>query len=116
MHIAQIALPEDLENNNLETKLVSYYCKCLKDSLPDDMQSVYSQDDALRHYRLATVDYFRFILGRQWKGATLETFEKRSKDTNFAMVNRDVEAALKFVERTDLYLREIEQEMKEQRS
>ncbi|GFH51310.1 hypothetical protein CTEN210_07786 [Chaetoceros tenuissimus] len=112
MHIAQIALPEDLENNDLEEKLVSHYYTCFENALPEDMKSIYSKDEALRHHRLATIDYFRFILGRQWKGVTQEIFAKRNKDTNFAMVNRNIEAAVKFAERTSAYLTEIEAEMK----
>ena len=76
------------------------------------MKNIYSKDEALRHHRLATIDYFRFILGRQWKGVTQEIFAKRNKDTNFAMVNRNIEAAVKFAERTSAYLTEIEAEMK----
>ena len=112
MHIAQIALAEDLDNG-METKLVEHYYKCFIRSLPSDTQNVYSKDEAWRHFRFATVDYFRFILGRQWKGATMQVFEKRNKNTNFAMVNRDIDAAFRFAKRSEVYLSEIEQEMEE---
>jgi hypothetical protein len=113
MHIAQIALAEDLDNHDIEAKLVEHYYDCLIRSLPKDVQNVYSKDEAWRHFRFATVDYFRFILGRQWKGVTMEVFAKRNKNTNFAMVNRSIDAAFRFAKRSELYLREIEQEMEE---
>ena len=110
MHVAHVALPEDLDEG-MEDLLVMKYYNALLEALPKDLKNTYSEEDAIRHYRLATVDYFRFILGRQWKGATLEVFEKRNKNTNFAMVNRTVQAAIKFIERTDRYLKEIEREI-----
>ena len=114
MHIAQIALAEDLDNHDMEAKLVEHYYNCLIRSLPKDVvQNVYSKDEAWRHFRFATVDYFRFILGRQWKGITMEVFAKRNKNTNFAMVNRSIDAAFRFAKRSELYLREIEQEMED---
>lgn len=112
MHVAHVALPEDLEEG-MEDVLVKEYYNALQAALPKDRKGAksYTEEDAIRHYRFAVVDYFRFILGRQWNKATLEVFAKRSKDTNFAMVNRSVDAALSFVERTDRYLTIIEKEM-----
>ena len=115
MHVAHVALPEDLEDG-LEEHILEKYYNALQNAMSDDMKGLYSKSDALRHYRFATVDYFRFILGRQWNEVTMEIFEKRNKDTNFAMVNRSVEAALKFVERTNRYLIEIEREMEKETS
>jgi len=110
MHVAHVALPEDLDNG-MEDILVEKYFSVLQDALPDNVKNTYSREEARRHYRFGTVDYFRFILGRQWKGATTEVFAKRNKDTNFAMVNRSIDAALHFSKRVDLYLRDIEEEM-----
>lgn len=112
MHVAHVALPEDLEDG-LEDLLVKEYYNGLIAAVPDsdDLKTSYREEDAIRHYQFAVVDYFRFILGRQWNKATLGVFEKRSKDTNFAMVNRSIDAALNFVERTDRYLAIIEKEM-----
>lgn len=110
MHIAHVALPEDLDAG-MEDILVKEYYNTLQEALPDDLKGAYTEEDAMRHYRFAVVDYFRFILGRQWNKATLEVFAKRNKDTNFAMVNRSVEAALNFAKRTDRYLKIIEEEM-----
>lgn len=110
MHIAHVAIPEDLENG-LEDLLVKEYYNSLQEALPDYLKNAYTEGDVIRHYQFAVVDYFRFILGRQWNKATLEVFEKRSMDTNFAMVNRSIDAALSFAERTDRYLSMIEDEM-----
>ena len=110
MHVAHVALPEDLDNG-MEDILVEKYFSVLQDALPDNVKNTYSREEARRHYLFGTVDYFRFILGRQWKGATTEVFAKRNKDTNFAMVNRSIDAALHFSKRVDLYLRDIEEEM-----
>jgi hypothetical protein len=75
------------------------------------VQYLYSDEIAKRHYRYAVVDYFRFILGRQWKGATMDVFKEREHDLNFAMVNRDLNAALLFIEKTNAYLQEIERDV-----
>lgn len=111
MHIAHAISSEDLEENAMEQVLFNQYYDSLQEALPSTLKHVYSKPDAWRHYKFATVDYFRFILGRQWKGVTVEVFEKRSKDKNFGMVNRSIQVALNFVKRTDAYLREIEEEM-----
>jgi len=36
----------------------------------------YPREVAMRHYRLACVDYLRFIMGRFWRSVTPESFEK----------------------------------------
>jgi hypothetical protein len=64
----------------------------------------------MRHYKLATIDYFRFVLGRFWKGATPESFEKKKDSPNTTLVNRNIDAALAFVRRADGYLAEFEEE------
>ena len=58
-----------------------------------------------------TVDYFQFVLGRLWRGATLESFEKKKNSKNAVLVNRTVEAAVAFIQRVDVYLEGIEKEM-----
>jgi len=70
----------------------------------------YPRDVAIRHYRLATIDYFRFVLGRFWRSATPETFEKRKNSPNTTLVNRNVDAALAFIIRTNEYLKLFEEE------
>ena len=68
----------------------------------------YPREQALRHYRLATIDYFRFILGRFYVTATPETFEKHRDSKNRTLVNRDVRAMLAFVRRVENYLSEFD--------
>lgn len=111
MHVAHAILPYDLDSG-IEEVLMEKYYDALQHALPENTKGLYSKEQALRHYGFATIDYFRFILGKQWNGATIQTFEKRNEDTNFAMVNRSVEAAIKFIERTDKYLKMIEEERK----
>jgi len=113
MHVAHVALPEDLENG-MEDLLLKEYYGALQGALPEDLKGTYSEEQAIRHYQFAVVDYFRFILGKQWNKVSLEVFQKRSKNTNFAMVNRSVQAALSFAERTDRYLSMIEKDMEKQ--
>mmetsp|Transcript_3389 Transcript_3389/g.6332 ORF Transcript_3389/g.6332 Transcript_3389/m.6332 type:complete len:455 (-) Transcript_3389:1177-2541(-) len=115
MHIAHAISCDDLDNG-MEERLFHHYYDTLQNALPHSLKNVYSKKDAWRHYKFATVDYFRFILGRQWKGVTMQVFEKRCKDTNFGMVNRCTRAALHFVKRADVYLREIEEEMQQPRN
>ena len=73
-------------------------------------QRRYPRDVAMRHYKLATIDSFRFVLGRFWKGATPESFEKKKDSPNTTLVNRNIDAALAFVRRADGYLAEFEEE------
>ena len=118
MHVAHALRPEDLTNGG-EEALVDQYLTALdaerrRTTRAEDLQSYrpYPRDMAMKHYKLATIDYFRFILGRFWRSATPETFEMRKDSPNSTLVNRDAEAALAFVERVDRYLTEIEEERK----
>ena len=110
MHITHAVHPTDLQNGG-EEELVEAYLQYFYNALPADKKNVYSKVDALRHYRFATVDYFRFVLGRLWRGATLESFEKKKNSKNAVLVSRNIEAALAFIERTERYLKEIENEI-----
>lgn len=105
MHITHALRPENLVDGG-EEKLVEQYLDALERALPDHQS--YPRDVAMRHYRLAVIDYFRFVMGRLWRGATLETFEKRKDSKNSVYVNRSIEAAINFIERADKYLTEIE--------
>mmetsp|Transcript_24838 Transcript_24838/g.28719 ORF Transcript_24838/g.28719 Transcript_24838/m.28719 type:complete len:441 (-) Transcript_24838:29-1351(-) len=111
MHITHAVVPSDLANGG-EEKLVEYYLSELRNALPPSQKDLYPKTVAMRHYRLATVDYFRFVLGRLWKGVTLESFEKRKDSKNAVLVNRSVEAALAFIQRVDKYTEIIENELK----
>lgn len=116
MHVAHALRPDDLANGG-EEALVDQYLAALdaerrRTVKAEDLHTYkpYPRDVAMRHYKLATVDYFRFILGRFWRSATPETFDKRKDSPNSTLVNRNAEAALAFVERVDKYLAEIEEE------
>jgi thiamine kinase-like enzyme len=113
MHIPHAVSPQDLENGG-EEQLVEHYYQVFHNALPLSKKDAYTKEQFMRHYRFATVDYFRFILGRMWKGLTLEVFEKRRELKNFAEFNRTIEAALAFIERVDKYLIEIEKEIQDQ--
>lgn len=118
MHVAHALRPEDLVNGG-EEALVDQYLAALdaerrRTVKAEDLHTYkpYPRDVAMRHYKLAAVDYFRFILGRFWRSATPETFDKRKDSPNSTLVNRNAEAALAFVERVDRYLAQIEEERK----
>ena len=105
MHITHAVRPENLLNGG-EEKLVEKYLNALNEVLPDNLS--YPKDVAMRHYRLAVIDYFRFVMGRLWRGATLETFDERKDSKNSVYVNRSIDAAINFIERADRYLAEVE--------
>ena len=67
----------------------------------------------MRHYRLACVDYLRFIMGRFWRTAGPESFEKKKGSKNTTLINRNLDAALAFIQKVDGYLEVFEQEKKE---
>jgi len=106
MHVTHALHPDDLINGG-EEALVDIYLFSLQEVMPN---FTYPKEIAMRHYRLATIDYFRFVLGRLWRGVTLEAFEKRKSSKNAVFVNRNIEAALYFIERADKFLTEIEEE------
>ena len=62
----------------------------------------YPRELALRHFRLATCDYGRFIMGRFWAAATPERFAAAAASPNVVLANRDLASALRFVERIAL--------------
>eukprot|EP00978_Attheya_sp_CCMP212_P047652 scaffold422892_cov63-Attheya_sp.AAC.1 len=98
-----------------ELRLVDWYLNELEKYQKEhkngqQRQQPYPRDVALRHYRLAVVDYFRFILGRFWKGATPEAFESRQYNQNTVLVNRNIPAAFSLIRKVDKYLQEFETE------
>jgi len=105
--------PEHLENGG-EMMLVDYYLEALNNKLlflkveEEQDENVYPKEIALWHYKLAVADYFRFFLGRFWKTATPESFEKKKESKNTALINRDRDAAFRFLERAKTYVSEIE--------
>lgn len=64
----------------------------------------YDRTTATRHFHLATVDYARFVLSRFWGGASAAAFAKRAANPNVCLPNRDVAAAIRFVDRVDASL------------
>mmetsp|Transcript_22309 Transcript_22309/g.52550 ORF Transcript_22309/g.52550 Transcript_22309/m.52550 type:complete len:521 (-) Transcript_22309:1351-2913(-) len=119
MHIHHAVRPELLADGG-EEMLLDHYLAVLNDLLllrlrqngHDETRNVppYPRDVALQHYRLAVADYFRFFLGRFWKSATPEAFIKKKDSKNTALINRDVDAAMAFLERVEKYVTIIEGE------
>jgi len=123
MHIVHAVLPRDLENGG-EKRLVEGYLSALEDAMnrklgaggsekDDESRWTYPREAATRHYRLACVDYLRFIMGRFWRSATPESFEKKRESKNTTLINRNLEAAMAFIEKVDGYLEEFERERRE---
>lgn len=107
MHIHHAMKAEDLDNGG-EEELLDHYLEQLNQRLGDSR--TYPKDVALQHYRLACADYFRFLLGRFWKSATSETFEKRKDSKNTVLMNRNVESALAFLNRIEQCVTTIEKD------
>eukprot|EP00980_Cylindrotheca_fusiformis_P005724 scaffold1194_cov127-Cylindrotheca_fusiformis.AAC.1 len=107
MHIHHAVKAEDLDNGG-EELLLDHYLNQLNDQLGPSR--TYPKDVALRHYRLACADYFRFLLGRFWKSATPETFAKRKDSKNTVLMNRNLDSALAFLDRVEKHMTEIEKE------
>ena len=102
MHIVHAILPADLENGQ-EEFLVEQYIIALEDAINEGRTDrwVFPRDVAWRQYQLACIDYLRFIMGRFWKSATTESFEKKKNSKNTTLINRDVKAAMSFIEKVD---------------
>ncbi|KAL9185007.1 hypothetical protein ACHAXT_002784 [Thalassiosira profunda] len=113
MHLVHAVLPTDLENGG-EEKLVEGYLVALEAAMrqrdPGKEKWTYNRDEALRHYRLACVDYIRFIMGRFWRSATPDSFESKRKSKNTTLINRNLAAAMAFVKKVDGYLATFEKE------
>lgn len=111
MHIIHAVRPSD----GSEDELIRGYLDALHEArvLYNHNAHPYPEDIAFRQYRLAYVDYFRFMLGRFWKSASMESFESKRKSKNTTLVNRDVDAAMVFVAKVDKYLEVFEKERAE---
>lgn len=110
MHIHHAVRPIDLACGG-EMMLVDHYLDVLN-RLLDEKQNNYPREVALRHYQLAVADYFRFFLGRFWKSATPKGFTKLKDSKNTALINRDVDAAMAFLNRVEEHVTQIELEKK----
>ncbi|KAL7532288.1 hypothetical protein ACHAWF_004075 [Thalassiosira exigua] len=117
MHIVHAVLPEHLENGG-EERLVEGYLLALEDAVNRVNRNgkakwTYPRDIAMRHYRLACIDYLRFIMGRFWRSATPENFEKKKSSKNTTLINRNLNAAMAFIEKVDKYLEIFEREKRD---
>lgn len=114
MHIVHAILPADLENGQ-EEYLVERYILALEDAINKGSHNkwVFPRDVAWRQYQLACIDYLRFIMGRFWKSATPESFDKKKNSRNTTLINRDVKAAMAFIEKVERYLHLFEREKNE---
>lgn len=118
MHIPHAVHPSDLANGG-EEQLLNAYLDALQRARQRNYSSVeqnaaplttYPKHLAIRHYKLASIDYFRFVLGRFWKTATVESFEKKKDSDNVTFPNRNVDSAFAFIKRVESYLSEFENE------
>ena len=118
MHLSHSVAPETLADGG-EERLIDAYLAALAAARAGadsgggggggadgsgDVQPVYDRETAMRHYRLAVIDYGRFVVGRFWSAASPESFEAKARSPNTTLVNRDCNAALQFVRRIDAAL------------
>jgi Ecdysteroid kinase-like family len=106
MHIYHALRPSDIN----EEELIDAYLLALfnaKKSCNKDVKP-YLRDVAVKHFKLAVIDYFRFFLGRFWNSATLEGMKQKKTSRNINLINRDPDAAIAFVEKVDRFLTEYE--------
>ena len=99
MLLAHSVAPSSLAGGGQE-RLVDAYLQALEESGVVG----YDKPSAMHHFHLATVDYARFVVSRFWAGASPAAFAKRADNPNVCLPNRNVEAALRFVERVDASL------------
>jgi hypothetical protein len=109
MHVVHALVPSDLDNGG-EEALVDGYLTALAQARGAAAEP-YPREVALRHFRLATCDYGRFIMGRFWGSATPDRFETAAASPNVVLANRNLDSALRFIERIHTYLVEFEAEM-----
>jgi len=115
MHVHHAVRPEDLANGG-EEQLIDAYLTTMNGVVADkkgQAAPIYPRDVAIRHYRLASIDYTRFVLGRFWRSASVKGFGERRDRENTTLINRDVGAALACVEKVGGWLLEIERELEE---
>jgi len=98
---------KDLDDGG-EELLIDHYLDALNEKLERSKHPKYPREIAFWHYKIAAADYFRFFLGRFWKTATPESFEKKKDSKNTALINRDRDAALRFLGRAKTFVAEIE--------
>ena len=104
MHIHHAVMSNDLANGG-EEELFQHYLMTLQRLGCD-----YPEEVAWKHYKFAVVDYARFFMARMWKTATPDSMAQKANNKNIANINRDISAAMAFVERVDRYVAWIEKE------
>lgn len=107
MLLSHSVAPDTLRDGG-EERILDAYLDALADARGPDA-APYPRETAMRDYRLAVIDYGRFVVSRFWGDASPETFAKKAEKPNTTLVNRNVEAALAFVERIDTCLRYFEE-------
>ena len=110
MHLVHALVPSDLDHGG-EEALVDSYLDALA-AARGEGAAPYPRALALRHYRLATCDYGRFVMGRFWASATPERFAAAAEKPNVVLANRNLASAVRFVERIAACLPEFEEEMR----
>jgi hypothetical protein len=87
MHIAHAIHPCDLINGG-EERLIAGYISALEvaiNRIATKKKWHYPKETAMRHYRLACVDYLRFVMGRFWRNASPESFHKGKDNKNVTL-------------------------------
>jgi len=110
MHIIHAQSANNLRDGGID-ELLNIYLDEFESMLPDEFKGKYTKSLAEKHFRYAILDYFRFVLGRLWRGMKFENFETRKNSKNAVFVNRNVEAALHFIELAETYLPGVERDM-----
>ena len=85
MHLVHALVPADLDGG-CEEALIDGYLAALAEARGQPSSRVklspYPRELALGHFRLATCDYGRFVMGRFWAAATPERFAAAAASPN----------------------------------
>ena len=91
MHLVHALVPADLDGG-CEEALIDGYLAALAGARGQPSSRVklspYPRELALGHFRLATCDYGRFVMGRFWAAATPERFAAAAASPNVVLVPR----------------------------
>ena len=118
-HITHAVEVDALAAEGAEEDLVRCYCNSLRSRLAASAKaagraaSAYDDAIAMRHYRLACVDYARLLLTRFVTDASEGAFAAANaapRAMNVGVIFRDVRAAPRFIRRLDAHLAVLEAE------
>ena len=118
-HITHAVEVDALAPEGAEEALVRCYCNSLRTRLAASAKaaggvaSAYDDAIAMRHYRLACVDYARLLLTRFVTDASEGAFAAANaapRAMNIGVIFRDVRAAPRFIRRLDAHLAVLEAE------